>query len=91
MFNMKEIHDQLHDATDTISNEEILPIALKGFSINYEMFVSNVVCRETMLSLEKLYDIFLLRRCTIKKIIKKIQKMLVCGRRQRNMERSGKK
>jgi hypothetical protein len=56
---IKEIHDQLHDACDRISNKEMVPITLNGFSNYYEMFVNIVAGRETVPSFEKLYDIFL--------------------------------
>jgi hypothetical protein len=56
---IKEIWDQLHYASDTISNEEMVPIALNGFSIDYGMFVSNVASREIVPSFEMLHDIFL--------------------------------
>jgi hypothetical protein len=56
---IKEIHDQLHDACDRISNKEMVPITLSGFSNYYEMFVNIVAGRETVPSFEKFYDIFL--------------------------------
>jgi len=56
---IKEIRGKLHDVGDTISNEELVAIALNGFSNDYEMFVNIIAGRETMPSLEKLYEIFL--------------------------------
>jgi hypothetical protein len=42
------MRDQLHDAGDKISNEEIVPIALNVFSNDYEMFFSSVACKEIL-------------------------------------------
>jgi hypothetical protein len=39
---IKEIQSQLNDVGDTISNEELVAIALNGFSNEYKMFVSSI-------------------------------------------------
>ena len=54
----REIRDQLHDARDKISNEQMVHITLNGFSNDYEMFVSSVAERENIPSFENLYMIF---------------------------------
>jgi hypothetical protein len=89
---IKEIWGQLHDVGDTISNEEMVAIALNGFSNDYEMFVSSVAGRETVPSFEKLYDIFLSKEMRKKvKNQKDSEGCFFVVKDKEIMERSGRK
>ena len=53
-----ELRDEIFAICTKIKVEELVPIALNGFSPIWEVFVQGVCAREKLSTCEKLWDIF---------------------------------
>ena len=56
---INELHDQLAAIGEEIKGEELVPIALNGFSSSWQPFVHGVCARKKLHCFERLWDDFI--------------------------------